>query len=95
LRSRNRTPSGQPHGGGWRPGLDAHGVTIVSLCPFIVTTEVIMAKKKSQALARWMESRQFVGRARQLALDYGRTDIDGHVPTLPPTPKSSDELILV
>lgn len=89
------------------PALAPHGVTIVSLCPFIVATEMIMAKKKSQELARWMESPQFVGRVvvalagdpevnrwagrslstRQLALDYALTDIDGHVPTLPPAPR--------
>jgi NAD(P)-dependent dehydrogenase (short-subunit alcohol dehydrogenase family) len=90
------------------PGLAQHGVTILSLCPFIVATEMIMANKKSQDLAQWMESPQFVGRAvvalatdpavarltgatlstRQLALDYGLTDIDGHVPTLPPGARS-------
>jgi dehydrogenase/reductase SDR family member 1 len=90
------------------PGLSQHGVTVLSLCPFIVATEMIMANKKSQDLASWLESPQFVGRVvvalatdpevrrwtgnmlstRQLALDYNLTDIDGHVPTLPPAPKN-------
>lgn len=43
--------------------LREHGVAVVALCPAIVGTEMLMAGRKSPALAPWMESPLFVGRA--------------------------------
>jgi dehydrogenase/reductase SDR family member 1 len=43
--------------------LRPHNVAVVSLCPSIVATEMIMARRKSQKLEQWMESPEFVGRA--------------------------------
>jgi NAD(P)-dependent dehydrogenase (short-subunit alcohol dehydrogenase family) len=43
--------------------LRQHNVAVLSLCPAIVATEMIMARRKSQALQSWMESPEFVGRA--------------------------------
>jgi dehydrogenase/reductase SDR family protein 1 len=39
------------------------GVAVIALCPQIVATEMLMAKRKSQRLEKWMETPQFVGRA--------------------------------
>lgn len=81
--------------------LREHGVAVVSLWPGIVATEMIMAKRKDQRLAPYMESPIFVGRAvvglaadphvlansgrilitRDLASDYGFTDINGQMPS--------------
>ena len=38
-------------------------VAVVSLCPFMVATEMLMARRKSQQLLPWMETPLFVGRA--------------------------------
>jgi dehydrogenase/reductase SDR family member 1 len=43
--------------------LQPHHVTVVGLCPDIVATEMLMKGKKSQTLAKWMETPLFVGRA--------------------------------
>jgi dehydrogenase/reductase SDR family member 1 len=43
--------------------LQPHNVVVVSLCPSIVATEMIMARRKSKQLEQWMESPEFVGRA--------------------------------
>jgi NAD(P)-dependent dehydrogenase (short-subunit alcohol dehydrogenase family) len=43
--------------------LRSHNVAVVSLCPSIVATEMIMARRKSKQLEQWMESPEFVGRA--------------------------------
>jgi NAD(P)-dependent dehydrogenase (short-subunit alcohol dehydrogenase family) len=43
--------------------LQPHHVTVVGLCPEIVATEMLMKGRKSQTLAKWMESPLFVGRA--------------------------------
>jgi NAD(P)-dependent dehydrogenase (short-subunit alcohol dehydrogenase family) len=40
-----------------------HHVTVVGLCPDIVATEMLMKGRKSQELAKWMETPLFVGRA--------------------------------
>jgi dehydrogenase/reductase SDR family protein 1 len=40
-----------------------YNVAIVSLCPFIVATEMLMARRKRQQLEAWMETPLFVGRA--------------------------------
>jgi dehydrogenase/reductase SDR family member 1 len=43
--------------------LEPYHVTVVALCPFGVATEMIMARRKNQALEKWMETPLFVGRA--------------------------------
>jgi len=43
--------------------LQPYHVAVVALCPDIVATEMIMAKRKSQVLEKWMETPLFVGRA--------------------------------
>ena len=43
--------------------LQPYHVTVLALCPFGVATEMIMARRKSQALEKWMETPLFVGRA--------------------------------
>ena len=43
--------------------LQPYQVTVVGLCPDIVATEMLMKGRKDQALAKWMESPLFVGRA--------------------------------
>jgi len=43
--------------------LQPHHVTVVGLCPDIVATEMLMKGRKSQGLAKWMETPLFVGRA--------------------------------
>ncbi|HET9909228.1 MAG TPA: SDR family NAD(P)-dependent oxidoreductase [Anaerolineales bacterium] len=43
--------------------LKPHRVAVIALCPDIVATEMIMARRKNQALEKWMESPLFVGRA--------------------------------
>jgi dehydrogenase/reductase SDR family protein 1 len=43
--------------------LQPHHVAVVALSPDGVATEMMMAKRKSQALEKWMETPLFVGRA--------------------------------
>jgi len=43
--------------------LQPHHIAVVALCPDGVATEMIMARRKSQALEKWMETPLFVGRA--------------------------------
>jgi NAD(P)-dependent dehydrogenase (short-subunit alcohol dehydrogenase family) len=43
--------------------LQRYHVTVVGLCPDIVATEMLMKGRKSQTLAKWMETPLFVGRA--------------------------------
>jgi dehydrogenase/reductase SDR family protein 1 len=43
--------------------LQPYQVTVVALCPFIVATEMLMSKHKTQALEKWMETPLFVGRS--------------------------------
>ena len=43
--------------------LQPHQIAVVALCPDGVATEMIMAKRKRQALEKWMETPLFVGRA--------------------------------
>ena len=43
--------------------LKPHQVAVIALCPDIVATEMIMVRRKNQALEKWMESPLFVGRA--------------------------------
>lgn len=43
--------------------LKPHQVAVIALCPDIVATEMIMMRRKDQALEKWMESPLFVGRA--------------------------------
>jgi dehydrogenase/reductase SDR family member 1 len=43
--------------------LRPHHIAVVALCPDGVATEMIMDKRKSQALEKWMETPLFVGRA--------------------------------
>jgi NAD(P)-dependent dehydrogenase (short-subunit alcohol dehydrogenase family) len=43
--------------------LQPHHVTVVGLCPDIVATEMLMQGRKSETLAKWMETPLFVGRA--------------------------------
>ena len=43
--------------------LRPHNVAVISLCPDIVATEMIMARRKRQQLEKWMETPLFVGRA--------------------------------
>jgi NAD(P)-dependent dehydrogenase (short-subunit alcohol dehydrogenase family) len=43
--------------------LQPYQIAVVALCPDIVATEMIMSKRKSQELEKWMESPLFVGRA--------------------------------
>jgi dehydrogenase/reductase SDR family protein 1 len=43
--------------------LRSEEVAVVALCPDFVATEMLMAGRKSQALAKWMETPLFVGRA--------------------------------
>ena len=43
--------------------LQPNHVTVVGLCPDIVATEMLMQGRKSQTLAKWMETPLFVGRA--------------------------------
>ena len=43
--------------------LQPYQVSVVALCPFGVATEMIMARRKNQALEKWMETPLFVGRA--------------------------------
>jgi dehydrogenase/reductase SDR family member 1 len=43
--------------------LQPYQIAVVALCPDIVATEMIMARRKSQVLEKWMETPLFVGRA--------------------------------
>lgn len=43
--------------------LRPYNVAVIALCPSMVATEMIMARRKSQALEKWMETPAFVGRA--------------------------------
>lgn len=43
--------------------LRPYTIAVVSLCPFIVATEMLMARRKSQQLQSWMETPLFVGQA--------------------------------
>ena len=43
--------------------LQLYQITVVAICPDIVATEMLMNGRKSQALAKWMETPLFVGRA--------------------------------
>ncbi len=43
--------------------LRSSNVAVVSLCPFMVATEMLMARRKSKQLLPWMETPLFVGRA--------------------------------
>jgi dehydrogenase/reductase SDR family protein 1 len=43
--------------------LQPHHITVVALSPDGVATEMMMAKRKSQILEKWMETPLFVGRA--------------------------------
>jgi dehydrogenase/reductase SDR family member 1 len=43
--------------------LQPYPVAVVGLCPDIVATEMLMKARKSQTLAKWMETPLFVGRA--------------------------------
>ena len=43
--------------------LQRYHVSVVGLCPDIVATEMLMKGRKSETLAKWMESPLFVGRA--------------------------------
>ena len=43
--------------------LKPHNVAVIALSPDIVATEMIMARRKDQTLAKWIESPVFVGRA--------------------------------
>lgn len=78
------------------------GVSVVSLWPGIVATEMIMANRKDKRLQPYLESPLFVGRVvvglaldehiltksgsilvtRQLASEYGFSDLSGHQPSL-------------
>ncbi len=42
--------------------LRAYQVAVVSPCPFMVATEMLMARRKSQRLEPWMETPLFAGR---------------------------------
>lgn len=60
--------------------LRPHNVAVVALCPFIVATEMIMARRKDKGLQRWMESPEFVGRAvAALATDPAVMERSGKV----------------
>ncbi len=43
--------------------LKPYNIAVIALCPSIVTTEMIMSKRKSKQLLAWMETPVFVGRA--------------------------------
>lgn len=43
--------------------LRPHNVAVVALCPFIVGTEMLMARRKPAPVPPWMETPLFVGRA--------------------------------
>ena len=43
--------------------LQSYQVSVIALCPGMVATEMIMARRKNKALEQWMETPLFVGRA--------------------------------
>jgi dehydrogenase/reductase SDR family member 1 len=60
--------------------LCSYHVAVVSLCPFMVATEMLMARRKSRQLQPWMATPLFVGRAIvALATDPHTMQKSGHV----------------